>query len=81
MGEASRFETSNGFGQTRGQEEVMSRGDPGEVVGQIESLLGSEEEIRQEVNQKISDQGTPIESNAEIIMAATQTHAHKAAAA
>ena len=47
MGQASSFKT--GFCQTRGQDEENDSGGEGEIVGEVEGLLGGEEKIRQEV--------------------------------
>ena len=80
MGKASKFETGDGFCQTRGQKDRNQYGYPGEIVGKIEGVLGGEEKIRQEVNQKISDQGRPL-SRCGNHHGRYPAHAHKAAAA
>ena len=41
--------------QTRGQKDRNQYGDPSEIVSEIESVLGGEEKIRQEVIPEISD--------------------------
>jgi hypothetical protein len=55
VGEGSKFETDHGFCQTRGQKDRNQYGDPSEIVSEIESVLGGEEKIRQEVIPEISD--------------------------
>ena len=49
MGKASSFKTGDGFCPTRHQKDRNQYGYPGEIVGQIEGVLGGEEKIRQEV--------------------------------
>ncbi len=48
MGEATPCKTSDGFCQTRSQEEIIQPSHPSEIVGQIKGVLGGEED-RQEV--------------------------------
>jgi hypothetical protein len=55
VGEGSKFETDHGFCQTCGQKDRNQYGDPSEIVSEIESVLGGEEKIRQEVIPEISD--------------------------
>ena len=55
MGEGAKFETADRFCQTRGQKDRNQYGDPSEIVSEIESVLGGEEKIRQEVIPEISD--------------------------
>ena len=80
MGEGSKFETGDRFCQTRGQKDRNQYGYPSEVVGETEGVLGGEEKIRQEVNEKISDQGRPL-SRMRKSSWPLSAHAHKAAAA
>ena len=49
MGKGSKFETADRFCQTRSQDEENESGGEGEVVGEIEGVLGGEEKTRQEV--------------------------------
>jgi hypothetical protein len=80
VGKGSKFETDNRFCQTRGHKGRNECGYPSEVVGKIEGVLGGEEKIRQEVNEKISDQGRPL-SRMRKSSWPLSAHAHKAAAA
>ena len=49
MGKGSKFETGDRFRQTRGHKGRNQYGYPGEVVGEIEGLLGGEEKNQKEV--------------------------------
>ena len=46
VGKGSKFETDDGFSQISGQDEEDESGSQGEVVGEIEGLLGGEEKVR-----------------------------------
>ena len=49
VGKGSRFDTDDGFCQSRSQEEENESSGEGEIVGQVKGVLGGEEKIRQEV--------------------------------